>query len=161
MASSVGGVAKRVLDVNVLAIFLVKDHPGCVYVSPVVEAGLRGAYVPLVMDILPVRAYWVMTRRWGCPEKESAGAIAHFVRAYDMPRYPCLKRETILEGFRLAEELGHDVFDCVYLAFALQEKAEGIITTDTDFESLCSRVSLEYINPVPEEVLKRFKEQNK
>lgn len=159
--SEAKGVEKQVFDVNVLAIFLVKDHPGNAYVSRAVEEGLRGAYIPLVMDILPVRAYWVMTRRWGCPEKESADAIAHFVKAYDRPRYPCLKRETVLEGFRLAEKLGHEVFDCVYLAFALQEKAEGIITTDTDFESLCSRVSLKYINPVPKEVLKRFKEQNK
>ena len=161
MASEAKGVEKRVFDVNVLAIFLVKNHPGCEYVSPVVEDGLRGAYVPLVMDILPMRAYWVMTRKWGCPEKESVTAISHFVREYDRPRYPCLKRETILDGFRLAEELRHDVFDCVYLAFALQEKANGIVTTDTDFESLCKRTGLEYINPVPKEVLKRFKQQNK
>ena len=156
-----GGVEKRVFDVNVLAIFLVNDHPGCGYVSPVVEEGLRGGYVPLVLDVLPVRAYWVMTRRWGLPEKESAEAVEHFVKAYDRPRYSCLKREAILEGFRLAGELRHDVFDCMYLALALQEKAAGIVTTDTDFEKLCKHVSLGYYNPVPKEVLKRFKEQNK
>ncbi|MBT0159378.1 type II toxin-antitoxin system VapC family toxin [Candidatus Bathyarchaeota archaeon A05DMB-2] len=161
MASNVGGVEKRVFDVNVLAIFLVKGHPGCGYVSPVVEAGLRGAYVPLVMDILPVRAYWIMTRRWSLPERESAAAIEHFVKTYDVPRYPSLARETILEGFRLAEELKHDVFDCMYVAFARQEEAKGIVTTDTDFERLCKHVGLDYINPVPREVLKRFKEQNK
>jgi len=161
LASDAGGVEKRVFDVNVLAIFLVKGHPGCVYVSPVVEAGLRGAYVPLVMDILPVRAYWVMTRRWSLPERESTAAIEHFVKAYDVPRYVGLARETILEGFRLAEELKHDVFDCMYVAFALQEEAKGIVTTDTDFEQLCKRAGLDYVNPVPREVLKRFKEQNK
>jgi predicted nucleic acid-binding protein len=154
-------VEKRVFDVNVLAIFLVKGHPGCEYVSPVVEEGLRGAYVPLVMDVLPVRAYWVMTRKWGLPEKDCAAAIEHFVKAYDRPLYPSLRRETILEGFRLADELRHDVFDCMYLALALQEKAGGIVTTDTDFEGLCRRVGLAYHNPVPKEVLKRFKEQNK
>ena len=161
MASDAGGVEKRVFDVNVLAIFLVKGHPGCEYVSPVVEEGLRGAYVPLVMDVLPVRAYWVMTRKWGLPEKDCAAAIEHFVKAYDRPLYPSLRRETILEGFRLADELRHDVFDCMYLALALQEKAGGIVTTDTDFEGLCRRVGLAYLNPVPKEVLKRFKEQNK
>ena len=161
MASSAGGVEKRVFDVNVLAIFLVKGHPGCEYVSPVVEEGLRGAYVPLVMDVLPVRAYWVMTRRWGLPEKESAEAVEHFVKAYERPRYPCLTREAILEGFSLARELRHDVFDCMYLALALQEKAAGIVTTDTDFEKLCKHVGLGYYNPVPKEVLKRFKGQNK
>jgi len=151
---------RRVLDVNVLAIFLVKDHPGNDYVSSIVEEGLRGAYVPLVMDILPVRAYWIMTRRWRCPEKESADAIKHFIKAYDRPQYSSLNKDTLLESFRMAEELKHDVFDCVYLAFAMQERANAIITTDTDFERLCKLVRLEYINPVPSEVLKRFKEQN-
>jgi predicted nucleic acid-binding protein len=155
------GKEKRVLDVNALAVFLVKDHPGNEYVSSVVEEGLRGAYVPVVMDILPVRAYWIMTRRWGCSEKESAEAIRHFVKAYDRPQYSSLRKEAIVESFRLAEELNHDVFDCVYLAFALQEGAKGIVTTDTDFERLCKRVGLEYVNPVPIEVLRRFKEHNR
>ena len=158
--SAVGNLEKQVLDVNALAIFLVTDHPGNAYISPVIEAGLRGTYVPLVMDIVPIRAYWIITKQWGCAKKESADAIAHFVKAYDRPCYQSLKRETILEAFRLADELGHDVFDCIYLAFALQEKATGILTTDTDFERLCKRVSLVYNNPVPKDVLKRFKEQN-
>jgi len=159
--ASEAGKERRVLDVNVLAIFLVRDHPGNEYVSSVVEGGLRGAYIPLVMDILPVRAYWVMTRRWRCPEEESAEAIKHFIKAYDRPQYPSLKKEAVLESFRMAEELRHDVFDCVYLAFALQEQAGAIITTDTDFERLCKHVGLQYINPVPLEVLRHFKEQNK
>jgi predicted nucleic acid-binding protein len=154
------GKERKVLDVNALAIFLVKDHPGNKYVSPVIEDGLRGAFIPLIMDILPVRAYWIMTKKWGCPEIESVEAIEHFVQAYDRPRYPCLQRQTIVEGFRLAKELRHDVFDCVYLAFALQEGANGIITTDVDFERLCEHVELEYVNPVPLEVLKRFRERN-
>lgn len=148
----------RVLDVNALAIFLVEDHPGNAYVSPLIEEGLRGAYIPLIMDILPIRAYWVMTKKWGCSEKESAEAIKHFVREYDRPRYYCLQKGTIGKSFELAEELNHDVYDCVYLASALQENAAGILTTDTDFESLCKRTGLEYINPIPTEVLKRFKE---
>jgi predicted nucleic acid-binding protein len=155
------GIEKQVFDVNVLAIFLVKDHPGNAYVSAAVEAGLRGTYLPILMDILPIRVYWIMTKRWGFAPKESSDAITHFIKAYDRPCYRALRRETILEGFRLAEELKYDVFDCVYLAFALQEKAIGILTTDTDFESLCRRVGLTYNNPVPREVLKRFKEQNK
>lgn len=151
---------RKVLDVNVLAIFLVKDHPANEYVSPVVEEGLRGAYTPTVMDILPVRAFWIMAKRWKCPEKESAEAVEHFIKAYDQPQYPSLRKETIVESFKLAEKLKHDVFDCIYLAFALQENADAIITTDTDFEGLCKRVELEYLNPVPMEVLRRFKEKN-
>ena len=160
MASDVS-VEKKVLDVNVLAVFLVKDHPGNEYVTSIVEDGLRGVFTPIIMDILPIRAFWIMTRKWGCPEKDSAEAIEHFVKAYDRPRYTCLRKESILEGFRLAKKLRHDVFDCIYLAFALQEDAKAIVTTDTDFEQLCKQTGLEYVNPVPKEVLKRFKEQNK
>jgi predicted nucleic acid-binding protein len=159
--ASEGDKEKRVLDVNALAILLVKDHPGNVFVSPVVEEGLRGAYIPVLMDILPVRAYWIMTKRWDCPEKESASAIEHFIKAYDRVRYTSLQKETTVESFELAKKLKHDVFDCVYLAFALQERAKGIVTTDTDFERICRHAGLDYINPVPKHILKRFAEQNR
>jgi len=149
---------KRVLDVNTLAIFLVENHPGNQHIAPIIEEGLRGAFIPLILDIVPIRAYWVMTRRWQCPEKESEEAIKHFLKEYDLPQYRCLKKQTITESFKLAKELKHDVFDCVYLAFALQESANAVITTDTDFERLCKRIKLKYINPVPTEVLRRFKE---
>jgi predicted nucleic acid-binding protein len=113
------------------------------------------------MDILPLRAFWIMTRRWRLTEKGCSAAIEHFVKTYDIPQYSSMKRETIVEGFKLAQELKHGVFDCMYLALALQEKAGGVITTDTDFEKLCSSTGLKYFNPVPKETLKRFKEQNK
>ncbi len=161
MASNDRFVEKRVFDLNILAIYLVKGHPGFDCVSPVVENGLRGAYIPLIMDFLPMRAFWIMTKRWGLPEKECSGSIEHFLNNYDMPIYPALSRETMLMGFKLAQDFNHDVFDCMYLSFALQEKAAAIITTDNDFEKLCNRLGLKYINPVPKEVLKRFKEQNK
>ena len=93
--------------------------------------------------------------------KNCAASIEYFVKTYQMPRYPSLSRETILEGFRLAKDLKHDVFDCMYLSLALQEKATAIVTTDTDFEKLCNHEGLKYINPVPREVLEHFKEQNK
>jgi len=83
------------------------------------------------------------------------------LKTYTTPYYPGLSQETILKGFQLAGNLRHDVFDCMYLALALQEKAAGIVTTGTDFEKLCKSVGLTYCNPVPKEVLKRFKEQNK
>ena len=149
---------RRVIDLNVLAIFLVDDHPGNKYVAPIIEEGLRGAYTPLIMDILPIRAYWVMTKKWGCREEESSRAIRHFVKEYDVPQYYRLNRQTIVRSFDLAEELNHDVYDCVYLAAAKQENAQAIITTDADFKRLCDRTGLEYINPVPANVLKQFKE---
>lgn len=149
---------KRIIDVNVLAIFLVEDHPGNQYVAPIIEEGLRGVYTPLIMDILPIRAYWIMTKRWGCDKEESAEAIKYFLEEYDRPQYYCLRKETITKSFELAEKLKHDVYDCAYLASALQENASTIVTTDTDFEGLCKRLGLEYVNPVPADVLKHFKE---
>lgn len=139
------------------AIFLVDDHPGNKYVAPIIEEGLRGAYIPLIMDILPIRAYWVMTKKWGCGEEESSRAIRHFVKEYDVPQYYSLHRQTIVRSFNLAEELNHDVYDCVYLAAARQENARAIITTDADFKELCGQTELDYINPVPAKVLKQFK----
>ena len=152
---------RRVFDLSVLAVYLVKGHPGYECVFPVVREGLMGAYIPVIPDFLPMRAYWIMTRRWGLPEEECAASIEEFLKTYTTPCYAGLSRETILKGFQLAGELRHDVFDCMYLALALQEKAAGIVTTDTDFEKLCKHVGLRYFNPVPKEVLKRFKEQNK
>jgi len=148
---------KRVFDVNVLAIFLSKGHPGFEYVSHVVEEGLRGSYVPVIMDILPLRAFWIMTRKWRLEDRACSAAIQYFVKTYDLPRYPALGKESILEGFKLAQRLNQDVFDCMYLALGLQEKASAIVTTDTDFEKLCSQVGLKYVNPVPKDVLKKFK----
>jgi predicted nucleic acid-binding protein len=148
---------RRVLDVNTLAIFFVEDHPGHRYVSPVVEEGLTGRYVPLILDILPLRAYWVMTAKWGCAKDESADAIARFLEIYERPQYPGLHKSSVLKSFRLAKELRHDAFDCAYLALTQQESAKSIITTDTDFQRLCKRLNLEYQNPIPNDVLKRFK----
>jgi len=150
-------IEKKVWDVNILAIFLVEDHPGHDYVAPAVESGLRGEYVPIMLDIAPVRAYWIMERRWGIDRKSASKAITEFVRRYDTPLYVPLKRETLLHSFELAQSLRHDVYDCIYLALALQEGASSIITTDTDFEGLCRAVGLRYENPVPIDVLKTFR----
>jgi predicted nucleic acid-binding protein len=98
-----------------------------------------------------------MTVKWGCSKDESADAIANFLDVYERPQYPGLHKSSGLESFRLAEELRHDVFDCAYLALAQQERAKSIITTDTDFRRLCKRLKLEYQNPIPEDVLKRFR----
>lgn len=90
-----------------------------------------------------------MTEKWGCDKTESAEAIKHFVENYDRPHYYCIQRKTITRSFELARKLNHDVYDCVYLAAAMQENASAIITTDTDFQKLCKRLNLEYINPIP------------
>ena len=147
---------KKVWDVNILAIFLVEDHPGHDYIAPVVESSLRGEYIPVMLDITPIRAYWIMERKWGIDREEASRAIIEFVRRYDTPLYVPLKKETILRSFELARSLKHDVYNCIYLALALQEGASSIITTDTDFERLCRAVGIRYENPVPAEVLRKF-----
>ncbi len=146
----------KVWDVNVLAIYLVEDHPGNPYVSGAVEEGLAGAYTPVVLGSLPLRVFWVLTSRWGIGRAEAAEAVADFLRKYDSPEYVDLRRESVERAFELADELGHDVYDCAYLALALQEGASAIVTTDTDFERLAPAVGLRYENPVPPEVLRRF-----
>jgi hypothetical protein len=55
LANSDGLVEKRVFDLNILAVFLVKGHPGFECVSPVVEEGLRDIYIPLIMDFFRAR----------------------------------------------------------------------------------------------------------
>ena len=150
------GIERKVWDVNILAIFLVEDHPGHAYVAPVVEEGLRGVYTPIVLDIAPIRVYWILERRWGVDKRKASRAVVEFLRRYKTPRYVPLRRDTVVRSFELARNLKHDVYDCVYLAVALQENASSIVTTDTDFERLCPAVGLKYENPVPKEVLRRF-----
>jgi len=149
-------IEKKVWDVNILAIFLVEDHPGHDYVAPVVGAGLRGEYIPVMLDIAPIRAYWILERKWGISREEARRAVLEFVKRYEMPRYVQLKRESVLLSFELSQKLKHDVYDCIYLSLAIQEGASSIITTDTDFEKLCQAIGIKYENPVPIEVLRRF-----
>jgi len=70
--------------------------------------------------------------------------------------YVPVKKEIILEAFKLSKQLKHDVYDCIYLALAKQENASTIITTDTDFQKLCQKIELKYENPIPPKILKRF-----
>lgn len=124
---------KITIDVNTLAIFLVEDHPGNRYVAPQLEEGLQGRFIPLTPDIVPIRAYWITPRQWGCDREESVVV------------------EEVSDRF-----LHHDAFDTGYLAVALQNQATGIMTTDTDFRNLCQKKHLQYLNPVPTRVLKKF-----
>jgi predicted nucleic acid-binding protein len=151
--------ADRVLlDVNALAIYLVEDHPGHPYVEEEVESGFGGSRQILVGDLLPLRAHWILVRRWGIGESDTRAAIRSFLRQ------PIVmvgtSRETILSAYDIALEKKHDVFDCFYVALARQSKASSILTTDTDFRRLCEGEDFEYLNPVPPEILNSFREMN-
>ena len=147
---------KITIDVNTLAIFLVEDHPGNRYVAPQLEEGLQGRFIPLTPDIVPIRAYWITPRQWGCDREESEKAIRHFLDHYPTVQYCRITREVVHVAFELARELHHDGFDTAYLAVALQNQATGIMTTDTDFRKLCQKKHLQYLNPVPTRVLEKF-----
>jgi len=150
-------IERKVWDVNILAIYLVSDHPGNKYVTPIVNDGLRGSYIPVLMDILPIRAYWIMERIWKIDRDEAAKAVIDFLNKYKAPLILPLEKNTIIKAFNLAKKLKHNVYDCTYLAFCKQVGAISIITTDTDFKKLSKAVNIKYENPVPEEVLKKFK----
>jgi len=144
------------IDVNCLAIFLVEDHPGHLYVARELERGLSGHFIPLVLDVVPMRAYWIMTRQWGCDFSQSEKALRHFLDAYPLVEYCPVSKMVLHRAFDLARELRHDPFDTTYLAGALEDRASGIMTTGTDFRRLCRPKHLDYFNPVPPRVLERF-----
>ncbi len=77
-------VLRKLLDVNVLAIFLVEDHPGSPYVDPVVSEGLAGGYRLLVPDQLPLRARWVL--RELMDRQENKGRQGRLARVFPSAR---------------------------------------------------------------------------
>ena len=149
-------IRKKVVDVNILSVFLVEDHPGHRYVREALMPGLKGSFLPVILDTLPFRSYWILTRKWHIGRVESYEAIVSFLNLYGHPLYVGLDKKSILTAFKLSKELNHDVYDCYYIAAALQENADTVLTTDTDFNTLCAKKSLKYENPIPPSVLKEF-----
>jgi len=150
-------IEKKVWDVNILAIYLVRDHPGNKYVTPIIESGLKGEYIPVLIDILPIRAYWIMEKKWKIEKGEAEASIRDFLEKYDNLLITKLTKETILNAFKLSKELRHDIYDTVYVSVAKSTNATTIITTDTDFKKLCKKTNLKYLNPIPPKILKKFK----
>lgn len=148
-------MTSKLIDLNILAIFLVEDHPGHRYVDQAVSAGLAGEYRLLMPDQLPLRARWVLTNRWGIDRPEADRAVEDFLH-HRRVRYVGASRATVQKAFELARTLRHDVYDTFYLALAMDHGAAAVITTDRDFRALCKKVDLTYENPVPDEVLRRF-----
>lgn len=154
-ARSVPEDAHRILlDVNVLAIALVDDHPGHEYVRPELEAGLAGAFEPLVFDAHPLRAQYLLTADFQVDRIAARNSVQSLLR--QAVRIVGASREVLLDAYELSAELNHDVYDCFLLALGLDHEVDGLLTTDTDFERLCADRSLDYLNPVPAAVLERF-----
>src|SRR5438093_12033929 len=121
------------VDVNCLAIFLVEDHPGHLYVARELERGLSGHFIPLVLDVVPMRAYWIMTRQWDCDSSQSEKALRHFLDAYPLVEYCSVSKMLLHRAFDLARELRHDPYDTTYLAAALEYRTSEIMTIDNEF----------------------------
>ncbi len=149
-------MTRKLIDINFLSIFFVEDHPGFSYIKKLMDKGLTGAFKIIIPEILPFRAFWILTTKWGIDKQLAKEIILEFVKNYSIPIYVGLKRETIIEAFKYSNELNHDIYDCYYLALAKQENATSILTTDTDFDKLCKKIGLNYENPVPIDILKKF-----
>jgi len=142
------------LDVNSLAIYLVEDHPGNEYISVEIEKGFSSKRDLIVMDYLPLRVYWVHTKKWGIEEKASKESITSFLKS--RINLIAIKKDGIIESFKIAKEKNHDVYDCFYISLARKANATHILTTDRDFFDLCEDESFKYLNPVPDKVLSKF-----
>ncbi len=149
-------MTRKLIDINFLSIFFVEDHPGFSYIKKLMDEGLTGAFKIIIPEILPFRAFWILTTKWGIDKQLAKEIILEFVKNYSIPIYAGLKRDTIIEAFKYSNELNHDIYDCYYLALAKQENATSILTTDTDFDKLCKKIGLNYENPVPLDILKKF-----
>ncbi len=148
-------MTSKLIDLNILAIFLVEDNPGHPHVDRAVSSGLAGEYRLLMPDQLPLRARWILTNRWGIGRSEADRALEDFLQ-HRRVRYLGASRTTMQRAFELSKTLRHNVYDTFYLALAMDHGATTILTTDRDFRTLCRKVNLEYENPVPDEVLRRF-----
>jgi len=147
---------KKLIDINFFSIYFVEDHPGFNFIKKIMDEGLTGVFKLIIPEILPFRAFWILTTKWGINKQLAKEIIFEFVKNYSNPIYVGLKRETIIEAFKYSNELKHDIYDCYYLALAKQENTTSILTTDTDFEKLCKKIGLKYENPIPHEILETF-----
>ncbi len=147
--------SRYVIDINVAAIYLVENHPGNKYVTDLLDYAIENKIRLIIFDFLPFRVFWILTTKWGIPKVEAGRAVQSLMTIPTLD-LNCLEKEDILSAFKLAKTLRHDIYDIVYIVLAKKSSADGIITTDTDFEALCSKVNLEYVNPVPKHVLKQF-----
>ncbi|MHA1983097.1 MAG: type II toxin-antitoxin system VapC family toxin [Candidatus Hodarchaeales archaeon] len=153
---------KILIDINVYAINFVEDHPGFPFIEPFFSIKNIGKYELKVLDIVPYRAYWILTKKWKIDKSVAKGVIENFIQSFSPIEYFGLNRENVLLSFDYATVLEHDIYDCYYLSGAVAKKCTTILTTDSDFKNLCNRLkknysyTLDYLNPVPETILEQF-----
>jgi predicted nucleic acid-binding protein len=136
-------------DVNILAIGLTDDHPAYDEVYPWLEETLDGPNVLLVFDYYPLRAQFIMTRRFGVEPVAARNAVQSLVRS--PARVVGATDTTVLDAYDISAEKNHDVYDSFLLALARSYEADYLLTTDTDFGDLCETEDVTYQNPIPAE----------
>ena len=136
-------------DVNILAIGLTDDHPAYDEVYPWLEETLDGPNVLLVFDYYPLRAQFIMTRRFGVEPVAARNAVQSLVRS--PARVVGAADTTVLDAYDISAEKNHDVYDSFLLALARSYDADYLLTTDTDFGGLCETEDVTYRNPIPSE----------
>ena len=147
--------AERVLvDVNALAIGLVDDHPGHEFVEPWFAAGFGGEFVLSVFDYHPFRAQYVMTTNFAVDTVAARNAVQSLLA--QPVEIVSAALETLLAAYEISAAKNHDVYDCFLISLARHHDADCLLTTDTDFATLCEDESVAYANPVPESVRRQF-----
>ena len=132
------------IDINSFAINLVEDHPGYSYIEPIISSALTGQNSIKVLDIVPYRAFWILTKKWKIEKKDAKTVIENFINAFPQIDYFGLDRNSLILSFEFSSKLNHDIYDCYYLAGAITRKCESILTTDSDFEFLCKKLNNSY-----------------
>lgn len=144
----------RVLpDLNALAIQLIDDHPGHPYIADHLVPALEGEHTLLMFGYLPLRVQWVL-EDLGFSTVEARNAVSSLLQ-YPMESLT-VTPQTVLTAYDISAAQNHDVYDCFYVALARDAEADVLVTTDRDFEQLCTDEPFEYTNPVPEEILTEF-----
>lgn len=147
-------MTERILvDLNAAVIRLVDDHPGHPYVAEELESALVGDDTLLVFGYLPLRIQWIL-EDLGFDSHAARNAVSSFLQ-YPM-EFVSVDAGTILDAYDVGAAKNHDVYDCFYIALARHADADMLVTTDRDFEVLCADESVEYVNPVPDDVLEQF-----
>lgn len=150
------------IDINAFAINLVEDHPGYTFIEPVISAGLAGQYFVKILDIVPFRAYWILTKKWKIDKNIAKNVIEKFIQTYPQIEYFGLDHHSLKLAFEYSTKLNHDIYDCYYLSGVITSNCDSILTTDQDFSKLTPKLAqlyqfqLDYINPVPNEILTQF-----
>ncbi|GGL34295.1 hypothetical protein GCM10009037_17380 [Halarchaeum grantii] len=140
-------------DVNALAIQLVDDHPGHPYVAEHLVPALRGEDTLLLFGYLPLRVQWVL-EDIGFDTIDARRAVQSLL---DYPSEAIDVDDAVIRNaYEISAAKNHDVYDCFYVALARDADADVLLTTDRDFDALCTDESVGYTNPVPEDVLEEF-----